>query len=449
MTLRLTRSFLRRDWFIHAALALWHVLPWYFVAAGFLDMSFALRMSWFALVMVTVYMLRAITRSQLLVVLPVNRREVWHATCLSAVVLPALGQTLIGLALLVVVPYRGWTEFQPAPTVELMLLAGLYSAAFLQLALFVAAGRSNRLAAAVALPLLGVLAWFTERLPVSVSQLDAAGWAIAWLVAVVVIALARMPATHVAVTPERQRVSPLRPGLPEIAVLNRVTGVSRIFVSHVLLVVAGVGGIVAWMLLMGHGMEGRSALAMVTEELALFGGSPVTELGRNNNWFFPLMWGFGIGNVWTPFARRLRTLPLTSAQTNAIFLLSPLIGWLVTWTMFLALYALVVGPVVTPRLDVWLGLSGTSALASVISLRWKTRFFGMLGMVFVYVFWSLVSIGVLVTQPTDLGTLMLIVGLCFHGGAVVLNGHTLRHATSGSPAYQPVPRLFDTAKGAG
>jgi hypothetical protein len=76
MTLRLTGSFLRRDWFIHAVLALWHVLPWYFVAAGFLDMSFALRMSWFALVMVAVYMLRAITRSQLLLVLHTLR----HAT---------------------------------------------------------------------------------------------------------------------------------------------------------------------------------------------------------------------------------------------------------------------------------------------------------------------------------------------------------------------------------
>jgi hypothetical protein len=445
-TLRLTGSFLRRDWTTHAALALWHVLPWYFVAAGFLDMSFALRMSWFALVMVAVYMLRAIARSQLLLVLPVNRREVWYATCLSAVVLPALGQALVGLILLAIVPYRGVPEITAAPTVELILLAGLYSAACLQLALFVVAGRSNRLAAAAALPLLGVLAWFTEHLLVSVSQLDPAGWAIAWLVAVVVIALVRMPTTHVAVTPERQRASPLRPGLPEIAVLNRVTGLSRIFVSYVPLVIVLVCSIMAGTLLLASWMDGRSALAETSEKLALFGGAPIADVGRDHDWFFPLMWGFAIGNVWTPFVRRLRTLPLTPAHLNAIFLVAPLIGWVVAWMMFLALYALVVGPVVTPRLDVWLGLSGTSALASVISLRWRPYFFGMLGMLFVYGVWSVISIGLIVARPADLGTLMFIVGICFHGAAVMLNGHTLRHATSGSAAYQSVPKLFDTAK---
>ena len=447
MTLRLTKSFLRRDWFVHAALALWHVLPWYFVAAGFLDMVFALRMSWFALALMMVYVFRAITRSQLLLVLPVNRREVWNATCLSAVVLPAAAQTLVGLALLAIVPYRGVPDITPAPTAEMMLLAGLYSAALLQLALFVIAGRSNRLAAASALPFFGALVWFSSRLPTAVSQFDVTSWVLAWSTVVVLIVLFRMPATPVAGIPERGPAAGLRPGLPEVAVLNRITGLSRIFVSHALLVIPMVGGMIAVLMLLGYWIDGQSALATVTEEFALFGGAPLTKLNRDSDLFFPLMWAFGIGNVWTPLARRLRTLPLTSDQTNAVFLLSPLIGWVVTWTLCLAVYALVVGPVVAPRLDVWLGLSGTSALASVVSLRWRNRFYGMLGMVFVYVTWTLVSLGVLVFRPGDLGTLMIVIGVGFHTAAVMLNRHTLRHATSGSAAYQPVPKFFDMPKG--
>ncbi len=218
----------------------------------------------------------------------------------------------------------------------------------------------------------------------------------------------------------------------------------RILLVHTLFGVVCFGGGFCLVLILDVWLGGRSLVEFVADELRAFSGTKAWAMRPGDSLFFTPMWIIGFANIWTPMAHQLRVLPLTPRTANAIFLASPIVMWVVLWGMYLAAYAVIVGGPITPRLDLFLAISGTSTLANVISLRWKNRLYGMFGMAFVYGFWMLASLVAMVANLTDIFIPLTIIGATFYGAAIAINHHTLVHATSASAAYQRQPKFFDT-----
>jgi len=156
------------------------------------------------------------------------------------------------------------------------------------------------------------------------------------------------------------------------------------------------------------------------------------------------MWVIGFTNIWIPFARQLRVLPLSPRQVAAAFLGVPLLMWVIVWLIFVAVYITFVGMPASFRLDALIAGSGTTALANTISWRWQNRLYGMVGFGLIYGFWTAASIGALVAGNPRSGTFVMVTGIVFLVAAVWLCLHTIRHANSASAAYQRPPRFFDT-----
>jgi len=191
-------------------------------------------------------------------------------------------------------------------------------------------------------------------------------------------------------------------------------------------------------------VDGVTMTEKVARELRAFSGADGWVLQPGATLLFTPMWVIGFSNIWTPMARQLRVLPLTPREANAVFLASPVAMWLALWVMYLTVYAVVVGGPFTPRLDLLLAISGSSTLANVISLRWKNRLFGMIGVAFVYGFWMAASLATVVMNTTNVLIPLIAIGTVFYIAAIAINHNTMVHATGASAAYQRQPKFFDT-----
>ncbi len=436
----------RRHWAAFAALTFWYVGPWLAGALGF-DLSHALRFSWMASAPFAIYMYQVTSGSQLLGMLPLARREVWQITCGVGAVAPALVQFIVATAMLfLVAPLLPADVTTNLVGMDTLVLGAMYSLAFLQLVLIATTGlrRQAFVTAALAIAAAGIMLWFAQLLPSSFSEFTtASAWAF-WLAAVVGIVINRVPGTLAAAVPARPQSYRLTFDLPAIAILDRLTGVKRILLVQTLFGMLCFGGGFVLVLLLDVGLGSRTMVEFVADELRAFSGAETWVMRPGDTLIFTPMWVIGFANIWTPMARQLRVLPLTPSQANAIFLASPILMWGVLWLMYLVAYATVVGGPVTPRLALFLAISGTSTLANVISLRWKNRLYGMFGAAFVYGFWTLASIVALVLNITDATIPLGIIGVVFYAAAIWLNHNTLVHATSASAAYQRQPKFFDT-----
>jgi hypothetical protein len=436
----------RRHWITFLVLTFWYGMPWLTAALGF-DLSYALRFSWMVSAPFAVYMYQVTSGSQLLGILPLARREVWQITCVMGALVPAVIQFVVATIILILASLLlpADTTVNPAG-MDSLVLGALYSLAFLQLVLIATASvRRQALAtAAIAVAAIGALLWRTQFLPSDASEFTTLSTLVVWVGAVVGIVIVRVPGSLAAPVPARPATYRLTLGLPAIGMLDRLTGVKRILIVQVLLGVACFAAAFSLGLMMSVWVDDSTLVGVAADELRAFRGGGEWLLRSGESLFFMPMWVIGLANIWTPMARQLRVLPLTPREVNAVFLAWPIVMWLVLWMMYLAAYAIIVGGPMTPRVDLFLAISGTSTLASVISLRWKNRLYGMVGVAFVYSFWTMASIVALVVNPADATIPLLIIGAVFYAAAVTMNHKTLLHATSASPAYQRQPKFFDT-----
>lgn len=436
----------RRHWAALGVLTFWFTLPGFVGAVGF-DLSHVLRLSWMASAPVAVYMYQVSSGSQLLGILPLARREVWQITTLVGAVAPALLQlgvaATIWLLASVLLPSSTTVTLVGLDTIA---LGAVYSLAFLQLVLIATTGlrRQAFVTAALAIATVAIMLLFVDLLPARLSEFTVISALAFWVAAVVGVVIIRLPGSLAAPLPTRPRSYRLTFDLPGIGMLDRLTGLKRILLVQTLFVVLCIGGGLGVALLLDVWLGGRSPVEFVAEELRAFNGANIWVMRPGDSVIFTPMWIIGLANIWTPLARQLRVLPLTPRETTAIFLASPIVIWAVLWLMYLAVYAATIGGPISPRLALFLAISGTSTLANVISLRWKNRIYGMLGVAFVYSFWMLASIVALVLNLTEATVQLGIIGVAFYAAAISLAHNTFVHATSASAAYQRQPKFFDT-----
>ena len=436
----------RRHWVAFLILAFWFAMPWLALALTS-DLSFALRFSWMGAVPFAIYMYRATSGSQLLGILPLARREVWQITCVVGALAPAVVQLVVAL-----VVWLMTTVLIPASAgihragIDTPLLGGVYTLVLLLSVLIATASlrRQRVLTAALSLAALGILAWFTDVLPARVSEFTTTAALVFCASAVLAVVIVRIPGSLAAPVPARLPSYRLTLDLPGIGILDRLTGVKRILLVQTLFGVLCFGSGFCLVLILDVWLGGRTLVEFVADELRAFNGAGVWEMRPGDSLFLTPMWVIGLANIWTPMARQLRVLPLTPREANTVFLSSPVAMWVVLWVMYFIAYALIVGGSITPRLDLFLAISGTSTLANVISLRWKNRLYGMFGVAFVYGFWAVASIVGVMLNLTPLTIPLLTIGIVFYAAAITINHNTLVHATSASAAYQRQPKFFDT-----
>lgn len=417
----------RRHWAAFLVLALWYASPW-FAAALSVDLSLALRFSWMGSVPFAIYMYQATSGSQLLGILPLARREVWQITCVVGALVPALMQ----LAMATVV---WWLAAVTLPTfasthlvgIDTLVLGAVYSLAFLQLVLIATAAvrRQHPVTATLALGALGIMMWLAQFLPARLSEFTTTSALAFWAAAVLGVVIVRVPGSLAAPVPDRSQSYRFAFGLPHIGILDRLTGVKRILLIQTLLGVLCFGAAFGSVLLMSMWLDGVTLGEVVADELQAFSGGGEWVLRPGNSLFYTPMWVIGLANIWTPMARQLRVLPLTPRQANTVFLSFPVGMWVVLWAMYFIAYAFIVGGPMTPRLDLFLAISGTSTLANVISLRWKNRVYGMLGVAFVYSFWLVASMATWALNLTDVLIPLTVIGTAFYGAAIAINHNTL------------------------
>lgn len=436
----------RRHWAAFLGLAFWFVMPWLALALTS-DLSFALRFSWMVAVPFAVYMYRATSGSQLLGILPLARREVWQITCVVGALAPAVVQLIVALVMWIIA-----RALSPAFAdihqvgIDSPLLGAVYTLTCLQFVLIATASlqRQRMTTAAIAIAALASLVWFADVLPARVSGFTTTSALVFWAAAVLAVVIVRIPGALAAPVPSRLPAYRLTFDLPGMSVLDRLTGVKRILLVQTLFGVLCFGGGFLLVLMLDVWLGGRTLVAFMADELGAFSGANVWVMRPGDTLIFTPMWIIGFANIWTPMARQLRVLPLTPREVNAIFLASPILMWTVLWLLYLLAYTVVVGGPVTPRLALFLAISGTSTLANVITLRWKNRLYGMFGVAFVYSFWTLASIVALVMNLTEATVPLAAIGVVFYTAAIGLNHNTLVHATSASAAYQRQPKFFDT-----
>lgn len=436
----------RRHWIAFLGLAFWFAMPWLALALTG-ELSFALRFSWMGAVPFAIYMYRATSGSQLLGILPLSRREVWQITCVVGALAPAVVQLVVALVtwLMTAALFPTLAGIHRVG-MDTPLLGAVYTLALLQVVLIATATlRRQRMAmAALAIAASGTLVWFTDVLPARVSEFTTTAALAFWATAVLAVVIVRIPGSLAAPVPARLPSYRLTFDLPGIGVLDRLTGVKRILLVQTLFGVLCFGGGFCLVLILDVWLGGRTVVEFMADELRVFGGAGMWMMRSGDTLLFTPMWIIGLANIWTPMARQLRVLPLTPREANAIFLASPIVMWAVLWLMYLVAYATVVGGPFTPRLDLFLAISGTSTLANVISFRWKKRLYGMFGVAFAYSFWMLASVVALVLNLTDILIPLIVIGSVFYGAAIAINHNTLVHATSASAAYQRQPKFFDT-----
>lgn len=154
--------------------------------------------------------------------------------------------------------------------------------------------------------------------------------------------------------------------------------------------------------------------------------------------------GVGMSSVWTPWARRLKVLPLSVNQVNSLFTLTPLLTWLEVWLLLIVAQTLAGRPIYEELgpLAVFM-YAGFSALTHACELRVRGN---AAGQSIASVAWlvAAVAIGMALFGKPDLWAriLVLVTGILSLAAAALLNHYTLTRSTSSARIYRTlgIPR---------
>jgi hypothetical protein len=142
--------------------------------------------------------------------------------------------------------------------------------------------------------------------------------------------------------------------------------------------------------------------------------------------------------IWTPWARLLKVLPLSSTQINTLLLISPFATWTVLWILGWSAYALAYGASDNLRIEFTIGMASISALVHAVMLRVQGGF----GTI-----WVMVALGGLMAPMVKIGLrdeiayqiAFGIIAASALGMAAFINHRTLTRSTSSSRPYR-LPR---------
>lgn len=436
----------RREWKSYVISQVWTLPLWYGFALGVFDLHDVLRFSWVALGLLAAYLYRSIAKSHLVALLPITHHDAWIATSLLAAAVPALIQVAIGLLMLGVVPDYGRELLGRAPNATMVMIGGLYTAGFLQIALSLPAPAQRRPLLHTALVIVLVVGLFVNAhvLPARMGEFTPLSAAMALSAAFLLVSRTFQVQLHPKRSVERQTGWRLAPPIAATRLADRLTGLPRILVTHLALGTFLFGTSVVGVVWLGTWLNGTTLAVETLEVLAPFATSTGWIMRPGDSFFFTPMWVIGFTNIWIPMARQLRILPLTPGEVASAFLAVPVLMWCLVWIIFMAVYMAYVGTPASLRLDALVAGAGTTALANTISWRWQNRLYGMVGFGLIYGFWFAASIGALVVGNPRSGTFVLFTGVVFLLAAVWLCLRTIRHANSASAAYQRPPKFFDT-----
>jgi hypothetical protein len=229
-----------------------------------------------------------------------------------------------------------------------------------------------------------------------------------------------------------------RPATPtgsiSIRRIDRLTGLSRIAVPYLLLMLALPVALAIGFA--GYGLiVGRGAWWFVPPDGLL------VDPADGEVSFLVLLPSF-VGTMlgaWTMWARVLRMVPLSVRQINALLVLTPFVTCLLLMTLLGVGFGLARGLPVTLRLDLVVGLAGIAAFAHAFMLRYQ----GSSGR-----FWVIVMTGGLLRRILEAGigddthVIFAAIGGLAAIAAIGINHATLTQSTSSSAAYRRPQTLF-------
>ena len=370
--------------------------------------------------------------------LPVSNRDLWRATWVIAVPIAA-GLFLCTKSISWILAGAG----TPKVPAETMLLSSVYDFAWagVMLQMFVAigivmnsasargtAGKYLAVIAAITLPALAFLV-----LPILLGlTLPADLRHFTWPTAVVVGVGLAIAFGGLMWTPSRDSMSRERSVhattaririQPRLRPADRLTGISRMLVPYVLSIVA---------------LTALGALA-----LAIWGAAAgwgvwwfTSPLDSDNSLSFalwvPCMWAT-LTALWAPWARTMKTLPLSVMQINALMLITPLLSWTILWLLVLIARLTPVSPPML-QFQFIIGMGGCGAFAQAGMLRFQ----GNQNIAFMPGVMTVILTAMIRTAATNgSGQFKYVVigaiALCL---AAAWNHHTLTRSTSADVPYQ-------------
>ena len=141
-------------------------------------------------------------------------------------------------------------------------------------------------------------------------------------------------------------------------------------------------------------------------------------------------------SVWGPWTRQLRVLPLSVRRVNALFVLTPLVTWLVVWIAALLVHALLGWPLhVELAPAAILTYAGLSALSHAVGtpLNGSTGWHSLATMLVVVL---AVGGAVLLLVKPDFTFLVMAAGILSFVLAATINHFTLTRSTSSARTYR-------------
>ena len=155
----------------------------------------------------------------------------------------------------------------------------------------------------------------------------------------------------------------------DTALADRLTGISRVVVPHLLATLALPVG--ACLALASYGViSGSGPWWFVPQTPSVF--DPADTGDRGLTYFVLLPCGVvTMAGLWTPWARLLKVLPLSVRQINALLLLTPFATWTILWLLGWSAYALAYGTPQTLRVEFAFGMAAIGALAHAALLRFQ------------------------------------------------------------------------------
>ena len=388
--------------------------------------------------------------------LPVTQRDLWRATWVVATVVSTALLLLTKLISALLVAANGGTS---KISTEAMLLSAVYDFTWAGALLLLlpllgygghAVARSGAVAASLpaAVSIVAALACFalpilvSDALPTRVGEFTSATTAV--LIAGLAIAVGA-----VAWTPQRgvmaaeraqaQRAVILAGTATRRRLVDRLTGMSRVVVPHLLATVALPVG--AGLALAAYGViSGSGPWWFVPRAPTVFDPMDTGEYGLTLFVLVPC----GVVtmlSLWAPWARLLKVLPLSAGQINALLLLTPFATWTILWLLGWSAYVFAYGTPHTLRVEFVFGIAAIGALAHAFLLRFQ----GSPATV-----WIIALSGGLMPQlvkvalrdgavPQIVFAVIGAVALCT---AAFVNHRTLTRSTSSSLAYRRLQQPF-------
>lgn len=387
--------------------------------------------------------------------LPTTERDLWRATWIAATVVSAGVLLATKTTAVLLVAASGGT---PKISAETMLLSALYDFTWAGVLLPVmlllgyaghVVARSGAIAGSpsagslvVMLACFGLPILVSGALPTRVGEFTSATTGV--LVACLAIAFGALAWTprRGALAGERaraQRAAVLPESAARTRVVDRLTGVSRVAVPHLLATIALPVG--ACLALASYGVISGSGLWwFVPQTPSVFDPADTGDRGLTLFVLLPCLVVTMIG-LWAPWARLLKVLPLSVRQINAVLLLTPFATWAILWLFGWSAYVFAYGPPRTLRVEFAFGMAAIGALAHAALLRIQ----GSTASLWIIAFSSglmpqLVKAGLRDgTVPRVVFAIIGAIALC---AAAFVNHRTLTRSTSSSTAYRLPPRPF-------